>query len=1070
MSFESISKEYLIDVERLLNSEGYQNEATPELSYRPALNQFLENLARFFNPQIESIFEPRSQARSGRPDWRFHNRNHLGIYGYIEAKGINPTQTIIPIAHQAQVQKYLSLGHKIILTDGIDFTFYNDNSAENISLIRKPFGRSINMETINIALEEKFRSFFSDAGFRECSESELIEGVALRCKRLSDGIRDLLEIPEGSGLTEQENITISSLRRLYENLQLKHDSRLSSEKSFSDFVAQVLSFGLLLAHRLLKPENVEPIEVRDHLERFWSDDYFNHFTNELSPFKELSLNLRNELAQLGSVGTWYQDTIYYLSHVRLHSTQIERPSYHILFERFLAKFDPETRFNFGAFYTPKELADFTVILSEMIAHKYFETSIFTTGNKIIDPCCGTGTFLESLILLKPQDAKPLLIGLEILPGPYALAKYRLNFLGVDEENIPTKIFLTNTLSDVINRNSIEESPNELDPFIRERNLVRIHSRQPIMLVIGNPPSSDSGEEDNNVSTEILDSLLEDFRPSENERSGRQNIQKQISNPFMKFLRWSFDKTVQSRRGICSLIVPSTFLKNRSYFWARKYLKENCSAIYVLDIDKDLRAVNSSNLFNVQQGRSLLICVHNSSIQENGVFYKSILDLTRSEKIAFLNSGTSSLDCFQELEINENFKFSPSVLNENIFSDSVLINLYPSSPADISIFKRTCNGLKLSPTTFFIHKRSEILLRRLIEFKRGTAETLSLLLTKWFQGQIKGPKAEKLTPEVLSSIPNANNINSKVFKYSFRPFLELNAFIDENVFQVLARTAGGGARIRPEIMATVSRLGTFKGLSIAPAPSELGENLKPFATYCWGIPDNDLCSRGNSKILSVHFPEYKTRANWDSTPKLNLDQSVLTKILSLYEGLDDVYLLENISFYLLAILRSTFYLNNFSNKLFGVAGESIPPIFFPKNKDIFIELATLGKLLAELESPLYRNSLQPLGVLNITKSTFRFTDFKVERENGLIKLFEDRVLAVTISSISTNIMDFELSGYTVLDTFLKFNKFAYTNTSLDTTGIDEIRKLISSISLSLEKTTEIDAHLESFSDDDLIVFH
>lgn len=1069
MSFENISRLYLHKVGELLRSEGYQNEATPELSYRPALNEYLENLSRHFNPRVEVIFEPRTQSRSGRPDWRFHDREHLGIYGYIEAKGLDPRLNIISENFQEQVQRYLSLGHKVILTDGVDFTFYTGAARENISLVSKPLGNNINMQQINIALEEKFRSFFTGANFRQCSETELIDGVAIRCRRLSDGVLELLEIPVGAGFNQQENNAINSLNRLYENLQLRHDSRLNSKKAFSDFVAQVLGFGLLLAHRLLDSDEFSPSEVKDHLERFWIDSYFDRFTDDLSPFKELSRNLREELTQLGSVGTWYQDTIFYLSHVKLQANQVERPSYHILFERFLTRFDPETRFDFGAFYTPKILSDYMVNFSEKAGNIYFGVSIFSEENKIIDPCCGTGTFLESLITINPSQRHPQLVGLEILPGPYALAKYRLKLLDEEIDLNRVKVFLTNTLSDVVNQNVLEEAIDD-DPFLRERNLVRTHSAPPITLVIGNPPSSDSGEEEG-VSTEILDSLLEDFRPSEQERTSRQNIQKQISNPFMKFLRWSFDKTVQSRRGMCSLLLPSTFLKNRSYFWARRYLKQHCRSIYVLDIDKDLRAVDATNLFDVKQGRALVLFVHNSMQGPEGIFYKSILDLSRAEKLLFLSQNEISLDDFELIGGNSSSRFCPSTVEESIISDNFLSNLYSvSENEEGSVFVRNCNGLKLSPTAFFIHSRPELLVRRLMEFKRSTANGLVQLLNRWFLGQIKPPKPEKLTGEVLASIPEQRVLTSKIFKYSFRPFLQLNAFIDENVFKVLAHTAGGGARLRPEIMATATSQGYFRGISVAPAPSELGESLKPFASFCWGIPDNDLCSRGNSKILTTFFPKYKSRNDWDSTPLLNLGKNILDKLNETYNLLSQEEIIAGMEFYIFGILRSTWYLQNFAGKLYGVAGEAIPPIFFPVSSEVFCLISDLGKRIAEIEAPEGRVDLDGIGQISQTKDTFQFSSFQVDSGAGIVNIFESKTLVASISKIPTDVLDFELSGYNVVGTYLKFNKYSYTNSESNTSTLEDFRKLLAGIKESQVITSRIDVLLSGIEEDDLIALN
>lgn len=55
--------------------------------------------------------------------------------------------------------------------------------------------------------------------------------------------------------------------------------------------------------------------------------------------------------------------------------------------------------------------------------------------------------------------------------------------------------------------------------------------------------------------------MEDFRPPKELRRGRQNIQKQINNPFMQFLRWSCKKLLDSpNHSVLSLVVPLSFWK------------------------------------------------------------------------------------------------------------------------------------------------------------------------------------------------------------------------------------------------------------------------------------------------------------------------------------------------------------------------------------------------------------------------------------------------------------------------------------------------------------------------------
>ena len=124
MAYATIIRNYLTNLQREYNSAIRGGQHTDELSYRPVLDALFHDLVRELAPElsIDIVLEPRRQGRVGRPDWRFHDHVSLGIYGYVEAKGLSllPFDTT---PHRAQFDRYLTLGHKLVITDGIDFVF-----------------------------------------------------------------------------------------------------------------------------------------------------------------------------------------------------------------------------------------------------------------------------------------------------------------------------------------------------------------------------------------------------------------------------------------------------------------------------------------------------------------------------------------------------------------------------------------------------------------------------------------------------------------------------------------------------------------------------------------------------------------------------------------------------------------------------------------------------------------------------------------------------------------------------------------------------------------------------------
>jgi len=90
MSYASIVRRYLTDLQNEYNSAIRGGQHTAELSYRPVLDALFHGLSHELNPNgnVDIVLEPRNQGRVGRPDWRIHDSVSLGIYGYIEAKGL----------------------------------------------------------------------------------------------------------------------------------------------------------------------------------------------------------------------------------------------------------------------------------------------------------------------------------------------------------------------------------------------------------------------------------------------------------------------------------------------------------------------------------------------------------------------------------------------------------------------------------------------------------------------------------------------------------------------------------------------------------------------------------------------------------------------------------------------------------------------------------------------------------------------------------------------------------------------------------------------------------------------
>lgn len=1012
--------------------------STPELSYRPALDDFLLQISKYINPRIDRIFEPRQQGKYGRPDWLFSNKETMGIYGYVEAKGFNPNVTLNPRDYESQVKRYLYLGNPVILTDGVDFIVYEPNGkAKLTSVCKKPIAWG-NIE-INTDIFPVLREFFKEEGFRTISEKQLVSELSKRAKYLCDDLESILELEEDEAENETERNTIIALKHLWDVASKSHDKSLEDNHTFAGFVAQILAFGILYAHRFVNAKDLTPLEKYQQLQVFWSSPAFKKPVLRLQPFKTLIEALSDELSSpFSKIGIWYDNTRRMLSCVRLSEQQIATPNFHELYESFLAAYDGQTRNDFGAWYTPMCLAEYTAkFVNKVLPSVLPGEAVNDKALKVIDPCCGTGTFIEAVLNNIKLHEGSQIIGFEILPVPYALSNYRISMLDVvDDPDI--EVILTNTLSDsTFKQTKIEGGATDSVStfFLNEQRKAKKLSAPPLTVIIGNPPCSDSVTISNEG--KIIAKLMEDFRPQV--RKGRSNKQKQIANEMTKFLRWCLYKAEKSCPSVFALVLPSSFAQNESYANARKYLVEHVSEMWVLDFDVDNRAGhNAENLFNTLQGRLLLVgTIKQLNFTIPTIHYKAIYNLSGQEKRTFFESDIN-LEGWETVKLDKKYTFKPTTgVDEELYSNF----WHLTSEEDPSIFMRDCSGLKLAPTHLLVHF-SKGQLKRRSRFIADENNSYDQIKDRWYKGQTKPPALTKLTHDVRVALANSDG---RIVDYSYRPFLTASLILDNNLMDALRRAPGEGLRERPEVQAAYAADGVF-GFAVAPAPADICPVIKKFSSFCWNIPDNDLATRGNAHVFCNRFPDYKSAKDWSDKPVNNINEKLLAELSSKF-GYSKEELIDKIVFYAYGSLNSDFYMKSFEGKLHTVSGEwaAIP---ITAEKTLFDAMVAVGMAMASIESKDYKANESTLKNLIGSALTTNYQEFelaKYKSNNGEIRLLDGKGSILYAFSAPNEILQFEASGYNVIEQWLKYHTYAYYRKTCSSDDIHELFNLIGRIS-------------------------
>lgn len=1058
MNFEKVTRQFLTDFQEVCKTSYAAGSKAIELATRPVVHGYIESLVTLVEkkPQTIILHHDVNYTRNDRPDWRLEDRETFGIYCFGDHKSLSLVKPFTPTPSELkQIERYINLGRPVFIFDGLEFLFFYDDvhKPRRESIISKPQSLSDNwaVQYINPAIETEFRQLVDNPGYRKWTESQLISQLAYRARNLSEELKELLESPLGSGFSVDENELIASLHTLKTLIENHHDQSLADVNACSDFISQVLTFGLFYAHTRNPIDETLPDARKSAIRKFWDTSNLDSITAKLRPFKSIMEKLNPVVNQDNVLSDWYKEVLGVLAHAEFMGTKQSELDFHSLFETFLDKFDSQTRFDRGAFYTPMMLSNWTVKFTNSLSKNYFSGTIYEVADKIVDPCCGTGSFLEAIYNQYTGSSLVELVGLEILPAPYALAHYRMSEIGAtDGEGISLEILLADTLSD-----HILQSTKTIDEgFSKERELASNSCHSPIKIVIGNPPSSNHPA--NSAPRKIIQGLLDDFRPPKSDIGDRQNIQKALNNEAFRFLRWCCERVIKNNDGIVSLVLPGAFTSAISFKGARKWLLEKFNYIYILDVDGDARTNDAKNsIFSVLQGRIVIFCVKKASSNlDHKVFFLDITNKEKSEKRKFLES-TPNFNDFEEVNINEiNLSFTPA----KKYPVDKWNNYWPLTSKESSIFKHKCSGIKLAPTSVLFHTNEAILLRRAKNLSKFTSSN-NELIKKWFSGQKKPPTESKLTEEVKNCLAkiNANDVTD----YMFRPFLYGKVINNDELFSALKAAPGEGTRARPEIREAFSKGAV--GIAVAPNTKDIGSTLTRFVSFCWALPDNELATRGNGMIHCDKFV-YK-----DKNKKKTYGSNINSEILDLFKFSKNPE--RSVVYYVYAIMSSSSYLDTFEGILYGPSNPEFPPrIPVARDEEKRREIVLLGKKIAELEGPnVTIDTSKNIKLLeDDIPNGFKLKNHKYNPISQTLRLISDNNLKLSVH-IPEDIYNLRISGHHVVEKWLRERKFSYYKKEIDKSTMHAFIKVLSSIEKQIIYLKEIDIIVdELITSNDIVI--
>ena len=691
-------KSYLAEVKREFGT-GVSTEHT----HRGALKALVES----FSPDIVAINEPK-RVECGAPDYVV-KRGGLSI-GYIEAKDVG--KSLDEAERSEQLDRYLRSLENFILTDYLEFRWYHKGSLRERGRLARLTrdGKIVSDKKGEDDLARLFESFLDQSPEPITSSKELSERLARLAREIQRAVVKAFEQDLAS--TELRNLRRAFAEVLIPDLDL-------SEKTaeFADMYSQTIVYGLFAA----RCNHAGPDPFR-RLGAARSIPRTNPFLRQL--FETITGTALDDEPYVDYV----EDVVTILDHTDLDSvladfgkrTKQEDPVVHF-YETFLSAYDPKLRERRGVYYTPEPVVSFIVRSVDSILKSHFglggglmdsstvdyeeEAPILDRYGRpdpsklpervkktspkvlILDPACGTGTFLYAVIDHIRQDFMahgnagywsayvrdhllPRIFGFELLMAPYAVAHFKLGMM-LAGQDLPVEVrkdwvydFKSNERLGVYLTNTLEEAENPwknlwgYEAIGREAQSASVVKREkPIMVVIGNPPYSNFGRM--NRGEWILDQL-KDYKKDLNEKKLN------LDDDFIKFIRWGQWRIEQTGYGVLAFITNNTYIDGITHRRMRQSLMETFSEIFILDLHGDKRkkercpdGSEDKNVFDIQQGVAIGIFIRDGI--KNGpakVHHSELWGLRESKYARLLDRDVSSTEWTELEPRQEQFFFVP----------------------------------------------------------------------------------------------------------------------------------------------------------------------------------------------------------------------------------------------------------------------------------------------------------------------------------------------------------------------------------------------------------------------------
>jgi len=1037
-------KEILEKYLKALKSK-FKTGETTEASFYPVLDDFLTQLLKLYRIKGNVICSPQ-KTQIGFPDFIVNGEKGSKI-GHAEAKDL--FADLGAMSKTEQLKRYGEALPNLILTNYLEFWLYRDHKKTKVvSIIRESqFKNKSRFIVEDLAeIQDLFDTFFSFSIKPIYKTKDLATQLAKRTRLLKINTKEILE----KEIKEQKGMLHGTYKAFQKHLigDLKIDD-------FSDMYAQTITYGLFLAK----------MYSEGHFDRTLAHRYI---PESIALLSELFRNLAEE--SLPPALVWNVEDITNilnnadLSNIRkeiYYHTQAEDPIVHF-YETFLAEFDKKLRKQRGVYYTPRSVVSFVVNSINILLKEKFAKPLGLAESevKILDPACGTATFLASVIttiheeivkggrkgvitdVIKNHILEDI-YGFELMMAPYAVSHLKLSLLLSElhykiskEERF--KIYLTNTLEK--KRTEIIYLPL-VESITRESaEAQEVKEEIPILVVLGNPPYSVSSFN----KSDFIENLMEDYKK---DVKGERNIQP-LSDDYIKFIRFAQWKIEQGGKGIFAYISNNSYLSGLIHRGMRKSLLDSFDQIYILNLHGNSRigetcpdGSKDENVFDIQQGVAIGIFVRTSTqpspSQEEGkgevernLFYADLWGLRESKNSGLLQNNVKTIKWEKLILRSPQYFFVPK--------DFDLQSEYQRFWKVTDIFREWSFGVTTSRDHFVVGFTKEEIVQRLRIF---TGDLPDEIVKEELNLKNTGTWKLSEAREKVKGQP----IEEKIHPYAHRPFDNRWICYESSLIE----------RDRTEIMRHILNRKNV-GLNLT---RRLRDPIWRHVYATFLVTDKTLLS---SRDNCYFFPLYlyteseerlfgKDAHNGESIPNFTPVFLQTTK-----KSLASEPTPEESYYYIYAVLHSLIYRRQYQEFI----KIDFPRIPFTKDYNLFLEISKIGEEIGKLhllESPLLDKPI---------------ADYLIEGEHLVKKpIYDKKNQRLYINdeqyfgNVPEEVWEFVIGGYQVLDRYLKYRK----NRKLSGEEIEHLLKVITAIKFTIDKMKMADELFQKIDLNNLVTF-